>query len=249
MSGTDLSNTDISGVGAEDQTVTSRAANTDSTSDRQLVWLQHNKVRLALHQLKTGKGVPLLVLHGLGEPTLQPIAPWDTWNGPIWGLDFTGHGLSDVPRGGGYTAEILMSDVDVALSHIGPATIYGRGLGAYVALLVSGARPELVRGVVLTDGSGLTGGGEGPQSSTWYLPADADGRAPDPYILYELSNDVRPSDYAANFLHLLLSASELEVPLVVVAKNRPPWLSAIASDPGVVCETQAEAFTRYNEQG
>lgn len=219
---------------------------TASSTAGQLVWLQNNKMKLALHRIKEGEGTPLLLLHGLGELTATPTAPWGDWSGPIWALDFTGHGQSDVPRGGGYTAEALISDVDVALAEIGPSTIYGRGLGAYIALLVSGARPELTRGVVLTDGSGLTGGGEGPQSTTWYLPADADGRAPDPYALYELSNDVRPSDYAINFLQLLLSVSELKTPLVVAAKNRPPWLAAIANDPGVVCESLASAFERYN---
>ncbi len=222
---------------------------TDPVSD--VTWLQHNRIRLALHHLKegltNGHANPLLILHGLGEPTRLPAEPWDQWEGPIWGLDFTGHGQSQVPKGGGYTAEILMGDVDVALAYLGPVTLVGRGLGAYIALLVAGARPELVNGVVLTDGSGLTGGGEGPQSSTWYLPADADGRTPDPYALYELSNDVRPSDYAIGFLHLLLNGSELEVPLVVAAKNRPPWLAAVAKDPGVVCEGLPQAFERYNQ--
>lgn len=220
-----------------------------------MMWLQHNKIRLALHALKedSGSGTaettgrPLLVLHGLGESARLPTEPWNEWSGPIWGLDFTGHGHSGVPRGGGYTAELLMSDVDVALAEIGPATIYGRGLGAYIALLVAGARPELTRGVVLTDGPGLMGGGEGPQSSTWYLPADADGRAPDPYALFELSHDVRPSDYAINFLQLLLTKSELRTPLVVASKNRPPWLAAVANDPGVVSESLAQAFTRYHD--
>ncbi len=214
------------------------------------VWLQHNKIQLALHQLKGDtkdqSSTPLLLLHGLGEPLQPPTPPWDQWSGPIWALDFTGHGASTVPRGGGYTAEALMGDVDVALAEIGPATILGRGLGAYVGLLTAGARPELTRGVILSDGSGLTGGGEGPQSSTWFLPGDADGRAPDPYALYELSNDVRPADYAVNFLHLLLAGSELEVPLVVAAKNRPPWLAAVAKDPAVITEPLEQAFGRYN---
>ena len=52
-----------------------------------------------------------------------------------------------------------MADADAALAHLGPATVYGRGLGAYVALLIAGARPDLVRGAVLDDGPGLVGGG------------------------------------------------------------------------------------------
>ena len=72
-------------------------------------------------------------------------------------LDFTGHGASTMPIGGGYTAEILMADVDAALDHLDEATVVGRGLGAYVALLISGARADRVRGVVLADGPGLSG--------------------------------------------------------------------------------------------
>ena len=55
-----------------------------------------------------------------------------------------------------------MGDADVALAHLGAATVLGRGLGAYVALLIAGARPHLVRGAVLCDGPGLAGGGIGP---------------------------------------------------------------------------------------
>ncbi len=39
--------------------------------------------------------------------------------GPIFALDFTGHGASTVPSGGGYTAEMLMADVDAALAELG----------------------------------------------------------------------------------------------------------------------------------
>ena len=86
------------------------------------------------------------------------------WPGPVHGLDFTGHGGSTVPAGGGYTAEILMADADAALAHLGPCTVLGRGLGAYIALMIAGARPDLVRGAVLDDGAGLAGGGDSPGS-------------------------------------------------------------------------------------
>ena len=210
--------------------------------------LNHNRIRLALHELKAGEagdGTPLLLLHGLGESSKMPVAPWDEWAGPIYGLDFTGHGDSTVPRGGGYTAEVLLSDVDVALAEIGPATVLGRGLGAYVALLIAGARPDLVRGAVLADGPGLAGGGSEPGSGTWFRPADTDGTAPDPYALFELSRDVRPADYATSFVHLSMAASELDVPLVVTARLRPAWLAAVAKEPGVVTESWAAAFKRF----
>src|ERR671919_2352547 len=140
----------------------------DASMNVQTITVRHNRIELALHRLRDGAdhdggARPLLHLHGLGERS--PAAMPDEltgWPGPVWGLDFTGHGASTVPVGGGYFCELLMADVDAALAHLGEATLYGRGLGAYVALLTAGARPELVRGAILDDGPGLTGGGGEP---------------------------------------------------------------------------------------
>lgn len=209
--------------------------------------LRHNRVHIALHELTSGDGTPLLVLHGLGEHTALPREPWSGWPGPVFGIDFTGHGASTVPAGGGYTAEVLMSDVDVALAEIGPAAILGRGLGGYVGLLIAGARPDLALGVVIDDGPGLAGGGSGPPSGTWFAPGDADGSAPDPFALFELSNDVRPADYATGFVHLLMAGSAMDQPLVVTARNRPPWLAAVAAEPGVVVTSADAAFAAMTQ--
>ena len=103
--------------------------------------LRHNVVDLALHTLREGAhgATPLLLLHGLGERTPTEAPAWTaSWQGPVLGLDFTGHGASTVPTGGGYSAEVLMGDVDVALADVGPCAVAGRGLGAYVALLIAG---------------------------------------------------------------------------------------------------------------
>lgn len=217
-----------------------------------IVNLTHNKITLALHQLKSaepGSGQSaLLVLHGLGEESSMPPAPWDQWSAGIWALDFTGHGQSTLPTGGGYTCELLMSDVDIALAHLGPCTILGRGLGAYIALLISGGRPELTRGIVLADGPGLTGGGSEPTSAMWAVPGDQDGSTPDKHALIELSADLRPPDYATSFLRLLMAHSDMETPLVVTAKSQPPWVGAVANEPGVVSESISQAFDRYMAQ-
>ena len=103
------------------------------------VWLRHNVIDLALHELTAGTGgQPLLLLHGLGEESPSTLPPWTApWDGPVYGLDFTGHGRSTVPPGGGYTPEVLMGDADAALARLGPATVVGRGLGAYVGLLIA----------------------------------------------------------------------------------------------------------------
>lgn len=195
--------------------------------------LRHNKIDLALHTLRAGEGTPLLLLHGLGErsPATVP-AHAAAWPGPITALDFTGHGDSTLPTGGGYTAEILMADVDAALDHLGAATIVGRGLGAYIALLVAGARSARVRGTVLADGPGISGGPSVPTSQPVIKIAPVDS-TPDPYALAELGRDLRPPDYATAFSRLALQGSELDEPITVVARFRPAWLEAVAREPGV----------------
>jgi pimeloyl-ACP methyl ester carboxylesterase len=198
-------------------------------------FLQHNRVTLALHQLRAGDGPTLLLLHGLGEASPTIVRPdiVGAWAGAIYSLDFTGHGQSTIPIGGGHSAEILMADVDVALAHIGEASLLGRGLGAYVALLVAGARPTLVRGVVLADGPGLTGGPTGPTSATIGMPLPGSFAPPDPWALVELTHDLRPPDYALTFARKAIEGSALAEPIVVSAVSRPPWLAAVVNETGV----------------
>lgn len=199
------------------------------------VTVRHNKTRLALHRLGDGREAqPLLILHGLGERAPAAVPPHlAVWPGPVWALDLTGHGASTGSVGGGYTCEMLMADVDAALGHLGPATVYGRGLGAYVALLIAGARPDLVRGAILDDGPGLAGGGPEPASPFVLTePLDTPG-PPDPYALVELSNDVRPPDYASTYARQAATLSGLDTAVAVCATVRPPWLAAVAGEPGV----------------
>jgi pimeloyl-ACP methyl ester carboxylesterase len=198
--------------------------------------LQHNRVTLALHELDPGRdgdARPLLMLHGLGERT--PVSPPEhlDWPGRVLGLDFTGHGDSTVPTGGGYTTEVLLGDVDAALTHLDePVTILGRGLGAYVGLLCAAARPDVVHGVVMTDGPGLAGGGVHPGSRALVNPVDLSS-PPDPYAMMELARDIRPADYARTFAGLVADGSQLDVPLWVAAVVRPAWIQAILDLPGV----------------
>jgi pimeloyl-ACP methyl ester carboxylesterase len=198
-------------------------------------FLGHLRSRLALHTLRTCDGVPLLHLHGLAEasPLVVPRA-LEAWPGPVYALDFTGHGQSSVPMGGGYTAEALMGDADAALTHLGQATLFGRGLGAYIALLLAGARPGMVHGAVLFDGPGLMGGGTTPGSPSVVAIDPAAIAPPDPFALAELARDLRPTDYAGTFARLATQASPLEHPIAVAAVNRPDWLVAVVREPGVV---------------
>lgn len=208
--------------------------------------LRHVRIDLALHEVRSGEGRPLLLLHGLGERTPGTVpGPASAWPGPVWGLDFTGHGESTVPVGGGYTAEILMADADQALTDLGEVTLLGRGLGAYVALLLAGARPTRVRGAVLTDGPGLAGGGPAPGSPTVMEAVHGRHEAPDPFALIDLTRDVRPPDYAATYVRQALHFSGLEVPIAVSAIVRPPWLAAVADEAGVVTRSVPDALEMF----
>jgi pimeloyl-ACP methyl ester carboxylesterase len=209
--------------------------------------LRHGKIELALHELRAAPGGrALLLLHGRGQrsPASVParVAPWP---GPVFALDFTGHGDSTLPRGGGYTVEILMADADHALAEIGAATLLGRGLGAYVALLLAGARPQLVRGAILCDGPGLAGGGPRPVTPAVVRPCETAARTPDPYALLELARDVRPPDYATSFARQASALSELERPISVCAVERPDWLAAVIEEPGVAVTAVDEALAHY----
>lgn len=218
-------------------------------SDAARVWLRHGKVRLALHRLRAGgSGHPLLLLHGLGERTPAALPEeLAAWPGPVYGLDFTGHGASDVPRGGGYTAEVLMGDVDAALAHLGASTLCGRGLGAYVALLIAGGRPALVLGAILCDGPGLAGGGPQPSSPRVVHPDPNARGAPDSFALAELSTDLRPPDYAMSFVRQVNHLARIEEPIAVCAVNRPDWLAAVVADADAETTTLEEALAAFGQ--
>ena len=208
--------------------------------------IRHYRIDLALHTLRDGDGRPLLLLHGLGEraPT-EPPPETGNWAGPVLALDFTGHGRSTVPSGGGYSAELLMADVDLTLAEIGQATLLGRGLGAYVAVLIAGARPDLVRGAILDDGPGLFGGPTGPSSSHVLVPYDSPPGPPDPYALLELSTDIRPPDYAITYARHAAERSGLDQPIAVTAGARPPWLAAVVESLLLTPTTVEQAVALY----
>jgi pimeloyl-ACP methyl ester carboxylesterase len=207
--------------------------------------LRHNKIELALHRLSDRSGQALLLLHGLGESSVTKLPRWAlAWPGPVAALDFTGHGQSTVPSGGGYSAEIMLADADVALAELGTATVVGRGLGAYVALMLAGARPQQVRGAVLCDGPGLAGGPIGPTSQS-FVTLTPSTHPPDPYALFELSRDLRPPDYATLFVRMAMESSGLDEPIAVAAVVRPPWLAAVADEVGVASCSVEAAMAMY----
>ncbi|HAN08860.1 MAG TPA: alpha/beta hydrolase [Acidimicrobiaceae bacterium] len=212
-------------------------------------FLRHVKTDLAVHELQQGSGRPLLVLHGLGERTLSsPPSGTEHWVGPIIGLDFTGHGQSSLPAGGGYTCEALMSDADAVIHAFGDVTIFGRGLGGYIGLLLAGSRPKQVRGLVIADGPGLDGGGSRPSSSKVFSepPAGMSNKTPDPWALLELSSDTRPGDYATEHVIQFAQLSGLKPAIAVASIGRPEWLEKTILNNSVVTQTDiAQALALF----
>ena len=149
------------------------------------VRLRHNKVELALHELRAGDGPPAAAPARPGRALARRRCPAHLARVAGPGVGARPLGPRRRPTcavGGGYFCEVLMGDVDTALAHLGAVTIFGRGLGAYVGLLAAGGRAEHVRGAILADGPGLAGGGPvaGSPSITTAVGTAAARRHPRP---------------------------------------------------------------------
>jgi len=183
--------------------------------------LQHGRVKLALHEVSAGQGLPLLLLHELGGSSAAWPEAFALWPGPVFALDFSGHGRSSWARGGAYDPEVL-ADADTALAHLGRAAVVGAGIGAYVALLLAGSRTEEVAAALLLPGRGLTGGGNMPDPGAARLGFLSDGEhfargGADAGVAY-LDHDLRPDDYVERFAR---KASALL--LAGDSSARPAW--------------------------
>jgi len=115
------------------------------------------------------------------------------------------------------------------MAQIGPACLAGAGIGAYVTLLLAGARPDAVPGALLLPGAGLEGGGVAPDPAFDSLARWADLGPPlpgcDPAVR-RLERDIRPPDYAEAFARgarrLLLAEGDF---------TQPPWWKAVRATP------------------
>ncbi len=199
--------------------------------------IRYGRTEIVLHHHAGDRDPPLLLLPGLRESgaVWKPPIPWP---GAVFGLDFSGHGEAPRLRGGAYQSEFLAAEVDTAVARLGGCVlIAGRGLGAYVALLVAGARPERVPGALLLDGPGLRGGGDAPDfTSRSTRIADPRGEVGEDPMLALLESEIRPPDYAAEFAagarHLLLES--LDPPA-------PGWWAAVEDIAQVHAVSSAES--------
>jgi pimeloyl-ACP methyl ester carboxylesterase len=190
--------------------------------------IKHGRVTLELRELTRRSGVPALFLHALyGSSADWGEAP-ATWPGPVFALDFAGHGNSESIVGGAYYPELLVGDADAALAHIGPAALVGAGLGAYVSLLLAGARRAAVPAALLLPGAGLAGGGALPDFQREFPSFSVAARVAggcDPMV-HTLDRDVRPVDYAEPF-----ARAARRLLLVENGTLRPPWWAAARHSP------------------
>jgi pimeloyl-ACP methyl ester carboxylesterase len=182
--------------------------------------IAHGDVPLALHARRAGAGEPLLLLHALGGSSADWGVEVDAWPGPVFALDFAGHGKSAWRPGGAYTPELFAADADAALAVVGPAAVAGAGLGAYVALLLAGTRPALVSAAFLLPGRGLDGGGPRPAGRV-FGDVRTDATAHDPMVT-SCQIDVRPPDYARAF-----GDAARALVLAEDGGMRPPWWVAL----------------------
>ena len=205
---------------------------------------------LALHRLREGRAAvaPVLRLHALGGRADEPgPLGLEAWPGEVWALDFSGHGGSSRPVGGGYCPEVLMAEADAALAHLGRAVVVGWGVGAYAGLLLGGARPESVIGLVLADGAGLAGSDaeawevvivEHPPPPVPAAPGSGIDPATDPYAWAELQADHRPAEHAVSYLRRAVAQRGPDAgPFAVVALDpatHAAWVDAVEAEPGVV---------------
>lgn len=211
---------------------------------KRLRHIKSGRHTVALHEASTNDGPTLLWLHALGGSARDAKDAVAHWPGRVLALDFAAHGESPRPPGGAYTAENFVGDADAALAEAGDAHVAGQGLGAYVALMLAGARPERVPAALLLPGRGLDGGGAEPN---WLrTPAEFDAHLAeivanndrtdslplDP-MLHTVETDVRPPDYAREFAdaarRLLFAGSD---------DARPPWWEAAR---GAACSEPAPA--------
>lgn len=191
--------------------------------------IQQGRIELELRQLADGEGTAALLLHQLYGSSADWAGDAIPWRGPVYALDLAGHGRSGWNKGGAYTPELLACGADEALKQLGEAALVGRGVGAYIALLLAGARPEVIPGALLLPGRGLEGGGSVPHfAEPRNLVDSATPRQDSDPLLNFLEVDVRPIDYVEPFAH---RAQELV--LLEDDTPRPPWWNAVRAFPGV----------------
>jgi pimeloyl-ACP methyl ester carboxylesterase len=108
-----------------------------------------------LHYLDAGgDGLPVVLLHGINQNvrTWELVLPYLDGPWRLVALDHRGHGLSESDPDA-YQSGDIVRDAEQFILALGlnRPVVVGHSLGAWVAIRLAAARPELLRGVVLGD--------------------------------------------------------------------------------------------------
>jgi hypothetical protein len=68
---------------------------------------------------------------------------------------------------------------------------------------------------------------------------------PDPFVMLELSRDIRPADYALSFARAAMEHSDLDSPLTISAMGQPIWLAAVMEDLLIERTSVTDALAAY----
>lgn len=103
-----------------------------------------------------GNGDPVVALHGITASCMSFVGVAEKLERrvPLLAFDLRGRGDTDKPVQGPFGFSRHAADVAAAMSSLGlgPTTVVGHSMGAYVAVALAAEHPELVSGVVLIDG-------------------------------------------------------------------------------------------------
>ena len=138
--------------------------------------------RLAIHQWGAADAPPLFMLHGWMDVAASFQFVVDALSQPwrVIAPDARGFGQSAWPvreKGGGhYYFPDYLADLDGVLAHYAPGqpvNLVGHSMGANLACLYAGVRPERVRRVVDLEGFGMNAGktGDAPRRMAQWLDA------------------------------------------------------------------------------
>ncbi|WP_052368131.1 alpha/beta fold hydrolase [Algiphilus aromaticivorans] len=133
--------------------------------------LQARGLRFAVHRWGEDGAPALVLLHGWGDSgaSFAPLAERWARHAPVAAPDMRGFGGSDHLASGDYYFSDYIPDLDALLAQLSPqapVALVGHSMGAQIASLYAGIRPERVAQLVILDGLHL------PDSD----PADAPKR-------------------------------------------------------------------------
>ncbi len=135
---------------------------------------------LAVLRLRTGEGIPLVLLHGFGSES----ASWRPWlaelpdERPVLGIDLPGHGASVDREAAGFEAIVSMVERTILGEGLSACHLVGHSLGGAVAAALAAGTSTDVRSLMLIAPAGLgpdidTGFAEGFARATEDAPIRA----------------------------------------------------------------------------